>query len=87
MFPVMWAVGDLARRRVLCGALLQTIVGLEQYISWEAILDLISRSRYILGGHSRFNIGLGTRIITRVHALRERVEPFRYFGNEAADVL
>ena len=42
---------------------------------------------YILGGHSRFNIGLGTRIITRVHALRERVEPFRYFGNEAADVL
>ena len=42
---------------------------------------------YIFGGHSGFNIGAGTRIIARVHALRERVKPFWYFGNEAADVL
>ena len=42
---------------------------------------------YILGGHSRFNIGLGTRIITRVHALAKRVKTFWYFGKEAVQVL
>ena len=41
---------------------------------------------YIFGGHSGFNIGVGTRIITRVHSLGERMnmKPFWYFGNEAA---
>ena len=75
----MWVVGDLARRRFLCGALLQMAD------------NSGAGTIYILGGHSGFNIGVGTRIITCVHAhlhsSSERVEQFRYFGNQTADVL
>ena len=52
MFPVMWAVGgffmwvvgDLARRRFLCGALLQMAD------------NSGAGTIYILGGHSGFNL-------------------------------